>query len=183
MEDAKKQLIYLSKLALRSKTGLPDIDPFSVLNEVFSFATAQEMKTLLYNAGQAAIHEKYNWKEGSPGNLLFFYERLELLVEASVLIVLIPKHHKTAQRNVKTKPGSVPNLPCTLSDSEWANPLSVLEGFFTYQSIKKWKQQIQVWMEAGLSNYSVLEELKPGLCLPYYTWLNRLFDACWRLQR
>ncbi len=180
MEDPQKQLIYLNKLSLLSKKDVSDIDPFSILDDIFSFATVQEMKALLLEAGIAALTEKYSWKQRSPGNLLYFYERLELLLEAGMLVLLFPKYRKKATQKNSAGSASI-SLPCSLSQEELEDPLLVLESFFAFQPIKKWKRQLYLWMEAGFSNYSVLDEFKPGLVLLYQQHLNKLLDACWKI--
>ena len=176
---------YLNRLALT--TGDDEvIDPYSIITDFFHFGNIAEMKALFLESCRAALSEKYSWKQGSPGNLLYFYERLEKLVEACFLIFSRSKKKKKLPKKLKPaafkKVLNHPNLPCSLSADEMSDPFLVIQSFFEFHSIKEWKQDLYAWMEAGLSDYTVLENMEAKDILPYHHHLQKLLDACWYIS-
>lgn len=175
---------YLNRLALaRDADGN---DPYSIIKSFFYSNSISDMKELLMKACQAGLVEKYRWKEGSPGNLLYFYEQLETLVEACFLISTRietkNKLSKKMNRAAKKELLHTVCLPCSLSKTEISNPFSVIHAFFELYTIKKWKQHLYTWMEAGLSNYTVLDSIKTKNILAYHNHLQKLLDACWYIS-
>ncbi|GAC1425257.1 MAG: hypothetical protein NVSMB7_01530 [Chitinophagaceae bacterium] len=168
---------YLNRLALT--TGNNEvIDPYSIIKDFFHFGNLAEMKNFFKEACRAALAEKYSWEQGSPGNLLYFYERLEKLVEACFIIFSSKKHKTKLSKKILNNP----NLPCSLSADEIQDPFSVIQSFFELQTIKKWKQDLYAWMEAGLSNYTVLDSIEASDILPYHYHLQKLLDASWYIS-
>ncbi|MEP7279937.1 MAG: hypothetical protein ABI813_14905 [Bacteroidota bacterium] len=176
---------YLNRLAL-SMDDTNHIDPYWVITDFFCFGSLAEMKERLEKTCKAALVEKYNWKQGCPGNLLYFYERLEKLVEACFLITSSSKYKnrlvKKAKQGKLKEIESNPLLPCSLSAAELNDPLSVLQSFFQFHDLKRWKQDIYAWMEAGLSDFTVLENIAPKNLITYHHHLQKLLDACWYIN-
>jgi hypothetical protein len=175
---------YLNRLALA--TDDDGSDPYSIIKDFFYSGSISDMKELLMEACRAGLSEKYRWKEGSPGNLLYFYERLETLVEVCFLISIRRKTKnklsKKIKRAAKKELLHTVCLPCSLSTAEISNPFLVIHSFFELYTIKKWKQHLYTWMEAGLSNYTVLDSIKAKDILPYHHHLQKLMDACWYIN-
>jgi hypothetical protein len=174
---------YLNRLALTTADDTDAIDPYNIIKDFFYSGNITEMKDLFMETCRAALSEKYSWKEGSPGNLLYFYERLEMLVEACFLICTSKKHRnklsKKTRRMAKKAFARHLYLPCSLSKSEISDPLPVIKSFFEFHSLKQWKQHLYAWMEAGLSNYTVLDSMAAEDILPYHYHIQRLMEACW----
>jgi len=72
-------------------------------------------------------------------------------------------------------------LPASLSLAEFANPGIVINDYFETYSLLEWKQLLHSWMEAGLSNYSVLENIKTKDLLPYVYGMEKLLEAAYRI--
>jgi len=172
----------LNRLALN--TGRHEaVDPYQVINHFFDAGSITEMKKLFTAACTAALSQQYSWQRGCPGNLLYFYEQLELLVEACYLISINKKYNrkylKKIQHQFKKRSLQKIQLPTLLSATECSNPFLVMQSFFELHSIKKWKQWLYAWMEAGLSDYDVLQSIGTQSILPYHLHVQKLMDACW----
>jgi hypothetical protein len=172
---------YLNRLALAIDGDA--IDPYKIIKDFFYSGSITDTKDLFMETCRAALSEKYSWKEGSPGNLLYFYESLELLVEACFLVFTSKKHKKKWAKKIKRASGNKslphPHLPCSISADEMTDPFAVIKSFFELYSLKQWKQWLYAWMEAGLSDYTVLDSIESKDLLPYYNQLQRLMDASW----
>ena len=172
----------LNRLAL--STGRNDaVDPYYIINHFFDAGSITEMKKLFTAGCTAALSQQYSWQQGCPGNLLYFYEQLELLVEACYLVCIDIKHNrkylKKIQHRFKKRSLHEIQLPTLLSAAEFSNPFLVMQSFFELHSIKKWKQWLYAWMEAGLSDYDVLQSIGTQSILPYHLQVQKLMDACW----
>ena len=144
------------------------------------------MKGLLDEACRVALEEEYCWQEGSPGNLLYFYNNLEKLVEACYLICKEKKYQKKLSKRFRrvTEEKIIQDLilPCSLSKQEIAHPFSVLQLFFACQGIRQWKKDLYTWLEAGLSACTVLDSANANTLLPYRFQLQKLMDVCWYIR-
>ena len=181
-----KDYPYLNRLALTTDDDTSTIDPYSIITDFFYFGSIAEIKDLFMESCRASLSEKYSWKEGSPGNLLYFYEILEKLVEACFLLFKDANRKKKLSKKIKytlkKKLFKDLCLPCSLSADEISDPFLVIHSFFALQTIKQWKQAMYAWMEAGLSNYTVMDSIETKYLLPYNYHLQKLLDACWYIS-
>jgi hypothetical protein len=180
----KKVNHCLNRLALAGMKNPDKINPNLILREFCDVEELAEMKKLFQDSCKTALSDKYTWKDGSPGSLLFFYEQLELLIEACFLIYnkkgfkkRVLKKSKSARKKKLTK---YPDFPCSLNLEEYMNPLIVIEDFFDQRSLLEWKQSLHSWTEAALSNFSVLENINPEDLLPYCFGIEKMLEACYR---
>src|ERR1700722_13506269 len=121
----------LNRLAMTGMKNPDKINPYLILREFCDVEELAEMKKLFQDSCKTALSDKYTWKDGSPGSLLFFYEQLELLIEACFLIYnkkgfkkRVLKKSKSAEKKKLTK---YPDFPCSLTLEEYMNPLVVIE--------------------------------------------------------
>jgi len=176
---------YLNRLSLTAgKQGIDD--PYSVITGFFHVGNVAEMKKLFTATCNAALTEQYSWQQGCPGNLLYFYEQLEILVEACFLIYQDKKQKRRIARKLhrafRKKQLQDIVLPSALSAAEIADPFFVVQSFFELYTLKQWKRWLYAWMEAGLSDYGVLESIKAKSILPYHLQVQKLLDACWYIS-
>jgi hypothetical protein len=175
----------LNRLMMTEMKDPDKIDPFTVLREFCEFEDQKEMKNLFRQCCQVSLSKKYSWKEGIPGNLLYIYEQFERVIEACFLINIKETFRKQVERLAKTdkKKSSInqPELPTSLSLEEFQSPLIVINDFFKKYDLMEWKQFIHAWMEAGLSNFSVLESIKTKEVLPYVFGMEKLLDISYRI--
>src|SRR5450631_1617375 len=92
---------HLNRLMFKEKRSLDEIKPLETIQNLFRFYDLAGIKYMFRKFCEAAIAEKYSWNEGTPGNLLFFYEQLEGLIEACYLIYI---KKKISKRLVKKDP-------------------------------------------------------------------------------
>jgi hypothetical protein len=166
---------YLNRLALEEMADLYT----KVLKAFFKFDTVQGTIKSFNAACQAALAEEYNWKQGSPGNLVYLYERLEMFLEAYYLIK--NKQHKKVRHKKVTKSIKIDFeksvLPCPLSLEELQDPDGIINQFFDFNRLEEWKRLTHLWMESGISNFSIADNLQPDELLTYYQHIEKLIYA------
>jgi hypothetical protein len=166
-------------------TNNPDkTDPYEVIRKFCEFGSLYENKMMFRKFCEAAIADKYCWKDGPPGKLLYFYELLEALIEACFVIYREKRFAKKILKWIVAKEEEnhgAPFMPHSLSFEEYTNPLIVIKEFFNNNSLKEWKQSIHYWLEAGLSNFSVVESIEFDEILPFCYGIEKFVDACYRL--
>jgi hypothetical protein len=110
---------------------------------------------------------------------------LEKLIECCYLIYKKKGFKKRLSKKTKqhdlNKGKDHPELPASLSLVEFMNPRIVINDFFETYSLLEWKQFLHSWTEAGLSNYSVLENIKTRDLLPYVYGMEKLLEASYRI--
>jgi hypothetical protein len=175
----------LNRLILTEMKDPDKLDPYIILQEICDFEELQEMKKLFRKCCQVSLSEKYIWDEGIPGNLLYIYEQLEKLIESCYLIYKKKGFKKKLSKKTKQqdleKVKDHPELPASLILAEFMNPRIVINDFFETYSLLEWKQFLHSWMEAGLSNFSVLENIKKKDLLPYIYGMEKLLEASYRI--
>ena len=175
----------LNRLALTEIKNPDKINPYVIIRQFYDFEELAEMKKLFQDSCKAALSSKYTWENGSPGNLLYFYDQLEILVEACFLIYNNDEFRKRVLKKVKStknkKMTRYPDFPCSLTLEEYMNPLIVIRDFFDHHNLLEWKRSIHSWMEAALSNFSILENINPEDLLPYCYSIDKLMEASYRI--
>ena len=177
---------FLNRLAMQEMANTTSLDPFRILANLYYVAPPGDLQGMLRDLCNAAITEKYSIGKKSPGDILFYADLLEQLIEACYLIYTNksekkqqpgPKELKRIMKNMK--------LPVRLSEEECANPGLVIDAFFSYQSLPKWKLALYNWLEAALSSYSVAESIEPAEILSFSSHMEKLVDAgyCLAMQK
>jgi len=154
---------HFYRLMFTEKISPDKINPLETIQNLYRFYDLTGIKKMFRKFCEAAIAEKYSWNEGAPGNLLYFYEQLEGLIEACYLIYIKRKNNKG-----EVKKNQALFLP-------------VITEFFEQQSLPEWKLSIHLWMEAALSNFSVAESIEVKEILPYYQNIEKLLEAAYLL--
>lgn len=157
---------YLTRLSLDFLTSpATDLNPYPVLQSIFEFGSLPELQDLFRQFTESAMTEDYSWKEGCPGNLLHFSQLLERLMEASWL--LYQRHEQVVLRQEQpsqTLPGGI-------------------RSFFRYQPLPHWKQDLQLFTEAALSNFAITEVTEAGKVIPFCRHAEQLMVAAYHVMR
>jgi hypothetical protein len=124
--------------------------PYTVIADFFFTMGMDGAQEDLERWFQAAFSEEYSWSHGNPGNLLFIYEQIGALIEAAAAIA---------------------------SSSEDPS-LTVLKAFFGFMDLEGWKETLYSWLNAGLSDHSIVGVAGPDTLLPVCRHLHRLVEAC-----
>jgi hypothetical protein len=154
---------YLNRLMFAERRSPGKIKPLKTIQNLYRFYDLTGVKKMFRKFCEAAIAEEYSWNEGTPGNLLYFYEQLEGLIEACYLIYIKKKINKRQAKK----------------DQSFFLP--VINEFFEQHSLPEWKQSIHLWLEAALSNFSVAESIDVKEILPYYQNIEQLLEAAYLL--
>ncbi len=172
--------------SLKMQAGYADIVDFF---SAYSLAQARKYLEKILKAANANRASKLN-----PSNTLFFFEKLQQLYEAAMLIhqtkapreaiILVPeneapdlaKYHQYCGANIRYAPWYF--VPRSLSKKEYYNPYKVFKKLEAYGSQQTWIYIFHElrdytymkcsFMECG-ENYNILE---------IYILLNKLLEAC-----
>ena len=143
---------YLNRIAIAYNCNPLKVPPLQVIKDFFTYAQPAEHLKAFDEFCLAALHDQYRWRRGSPGNVLYYSEQLELLIEAAYLL------HQ--------KPHSKDKLDKVL--------IETLRSFFNYASLAKWKKRHHAFMHAALSKSSVADELSPVIIYKCTAFLKKL---------
>ncbi|MCG2612892.1 hypothetical protein LZZ85_01325 [Terrimonas sp. NA20] len=150
---------YLNRLALEHECDPQSLDPYWVLQQLFSDVPLEEMQELFSDFCEAAIAPAYIWKSKTPGALVRFVEELEQLIEGCFILMAW----------FKTTKG-----PISRTDE---SPAQVVRQFFKAKPLAVWKSWLHSWQTGALSACSVAEIVEPEDLLPFVQWMEKLFPA------
>ncbi|RYG53841.1 MAG: hypothetical protein EOO01_03250 [Chitinophagaceae bacterium] len=163
--SAPDKRYFLNRLALEHDCDPLSLDPYWVLQQLFTDTPLEEMQELFSDFCEAAIAPVYNWKTKSPGSLLRFSEELEQMVEACFLVLAWVKHEKRASKKTPE------------------TPVHVIRKFFKAKNLQGWKHWLHSWTTGGLSACSVAEIVEPEDLLPFVQHMEKLLIAAEALSR
>lgn len=137
----------------------------------------------------AAVADRYCWTDGPPGNCLWLYDQVLVLIrEAHTLWRLGEYEGETDLTGAAmARPGGKAyfrypaEVPRLLSVEECANPMRVVEECFSFKSYEEWTDDLHAWLDAALSNGSVTEHMDGSAIMPFCRHLRRLVEACYVL--
>ena len=168
---------FLNRIAAEYKCNPMKTDPLEVLKEFFEFSEPKEQLKAFDEFCVAALTNHYNWERGSPGNRLFYGERLELLVEAAYLIsVKTGKYQKQIVKPTKDT-FSVKQFPMPLTTKEYVRPFDFLESFFKHAPISSWKRWLSDFTSSAISNGSVSDEMDGVEIFWFVHYMKKLIYA------
>ena len=162
-------------------------DPYQTIAEFFTAADLAYYRRTIKRAINVASSDKV-WNKTSPGDLLWFFERLESAINAAYLI---NKEKKKSPLSIGKEDVFNPNLYCSwhgdltewdffprsLSLKEFINPYVAFKKFFKYLPLDEWKDQLRELMEFALGKTSFSEACADFDTLPIYFHLTKLVEA------
>lgn len=170
-------------------------DPFIVIKKFFEdYDLMYVRKTIA--SWLAAVYIKKNWKDESPGNLLYFYERIIRLIEAVWLINQIDNSERAANISSSHDPEQIQItdtdlycrpmhkkyawdiFPRSLSRKEFVNPYKVFSKFFQFRTLPEWREGLHNILHISLinANLNALGEVIDVLSLKKF--IGKMIDAC-----
>jgi hypothetical protein len=162
-------------------------DPYQTITELFTAADLAYYRRTIKGALNAACSDKV-WNKTSPGDLLWFLERLESGINAAYLI---NKEKKKSPLSIGKEDVFNPNLYCSwhadqgewdffprsLSLKEYIDPYLVFKRFFKYLTLAEWKEELHELMEFALGKTSFSEACVDFDTLQIYFHLTKLVEA------
>ncbi len=162
-------------------------DPYQTITELFTAADLAYYRRTIKGALNAACSDKV-WNKTSPGDLLWFLERLESGINAAYLI---NKEKKKSPLSIGKEDVFNPNLYCSwhadqsewdffprsLSLKEYIDPYLVFKRFFKYLTLAEWKDELRELMEFALGKTSFSEACVDFDTLQIYFHLTKLVEA------
>ena len=162
-------------------------DPYQAITELFTAADLAYYRRTIKGALNAACSDKV-WNKTSPGDLLWFLERLESGINAAHLI---NKEKKKSPLSIGKEDVFNPNLYCSwhadqgewdffprsLSLKEYIDPYLAFKKFFKYLTLAEWKDRLRELMEFALGKTSFSEACVDFDTLQIYFHLTKLVEA------
>lgn len=150
---------FLNGLALEHECDPQSLDPYWVLQQLFTDVPLAEMQELFTDFCEAAIAPAYIWKSKTPGALVRFTEEIEQLIEACFLLTLWIRLDKGAPKKTDE------------------TPTGIIRRFFKIRSLAGWKYWLHGWRTGALSACSVAEIVEPEDLVPFVQWMEKLLVA------
>jgi hypothetical protein len=162
-------------------------DPYQAITELFTAADLAYYRRTIKDALNTACSDKV-WNKTSPGDLLWFLERLESGINAAYLI---NNEKKKSPLSIGKEDIFNPNLYCSwhadqgewdffprsLSLKEYIDPYLAFKKFFKYLTLAEWKDRLRELMEFALGKTSFSEACVDFDTLQIYFHLTKLVEA------
>jgi len=169
-------------------------NPYAVAHDFFDCfelpIAVQFLKSWLYSA------DKTIWNKSYPAELLFFYAKLEALIEAAHLINQIAKPDTNAILLFTAAEQEAPNLmqanffvgwpkyyspwdyfPRSLNKKEFINPYLAIQKCFQFMDMPTWRETLYLLLYDAFVDYTVYEYVTNQKLLDLYRCLHKLLDA------
>lgn len=170
----------------------PQENYYTLLYQFFDYTTLSYCRGHLTELTLGAFADEYQ-PLPQPGNLLYFYDRLLTLLYALNGIL---KEDSNQQTEAEAEPNvadalSLPQcldglpwhaLPHHLTFAEINQPFIVIRSFFQFQNLDAWTLELHDWLEAALSNSTIIEWMPPDRLLPVCTHLYKIVEAAFVLH-
>lgn len=133
-------------------------DPISVIANFFDAYSLITFKTYFYEVLQTASNDHF-YKKGSPSDVLYVLEKLESLINVAYLIndENFMFEVSDTSNEVNAVHQNLETMPSMLSKEEIEDPKKVLVDFFTFKSLREWKQELIEVNSFALSNQPAQE--------------------------
>lgn len=126
-------------------------DPFKIIEIFFDAYSLANFKTYLIDVLKA-VSDKQFYQKGSPSDVLYLLEKWESIINAAYFLCEIDLgltissidnvFTELLRKNEKSVNESSDMLPLLLNKDEILNPQQVINAFFSYKSLKEWKQEL-----------------------------------------
>lgn len=166
-------------------------DPFETLDLAFSRAKVCSYKKLIQEVLNSACNRSI-WNKDSPGDLLFYFEGIESIINSCYVIernkVKINYRQRVCPDNLHFYCVNYPelavwgNFPGELSVKEFSNPILVMRYFFKYGSISEWKEILSDIFRYALTQDSIFHTGIDYDTLTLYLHLIKLVEAAHIVQ-
>lgn len=167
-------------------------NPLEVLDDFFSSAWLPQHIEELHKWRKAILEPSFFVdSKGSPVSLYTAYKNNLKLVEAAYLINAAYRngyHHysqsiaKNAEQ-LECEKQNWSHFPTLLNDGELINPLAVIEAFFNGFSLQEYREQLEEWLENGLSNQSADKWMESSKIIAVYENLQKLYGAAFLIHQ
>jgi hypothetical protein len=147
----------------------------------------------MLNSGLVSAQKAKSWKEGSPASLLYFFERLEELLIASINLLEDENKREDAKLPKEDRywrlteyeiycgwhGASTPwdFFPRHLTKKEFLDPWKALQKIKRYKDIGKWKEQLKDLLHDALSESILDNDMSGEEVLDTWLLLHKLLEA------
>ncbi|WP_149244289.1 hypothetical protein [Dyadobacter sp. 32] len=153
----KKCQKYLRKNSIWYRERIDD--PHKAITAFFDSTSVETFKTELYGILRACS-ENHPYQKDSPADVLYFFEKLESMINAGYII------HKISRKSTLDTLDTTESVPLfygqSANDTETSatsfigvdseEMIAILNEFFDYKSLKQWKEELYEICIFSLSN-------------------------------
>jgi len=167
-----------------------ETDAYKILYHFFDYTSLDMCRQQLKTWFAAAFAEDYAWKD-SPANLLFFYERFEVLLYACWLLSGKNKTNNTQKKKAawfrvsalsQHKAERIETFKF-LNAYEIQTPVFVLSAFYEKTNLDTWRTELHNWLEAGLGKQTITHICDTENILPVMEQLQKLVEAAYCIHQ
>ena len=126
--------------------------------------------------------------KGNPSSLLHSYKCNVRLIEACHLLLLFHKENlfevdASSLAQLENEKDIWLDFPMHLSSEELLKPLPVIESFFETFNLPQYREQLEYWLEFGLSSRAAGEFLDAADIISVYESMQMLYGVAWLVHQ
>lgn len=167
--------------------NLKEIKFLDSLQEFFGIRTVINHLTFIDKWMELLLGGKLHKKWTKPGDLYFFYEKVEGLFAVSHQLQETLEGHVTFEENItvkndllSTEKQTLDYFPYQLKEQELLNPVKAIRAVFKKHNLSYYQQMLQEWIVEGLNNNYTTDN---AVCIiPLYNNAKKLIMACWLIH-
>ena len=170
-------------------------NPYDLIEEFFGDGDLEDGKRDLSCLFEAGFSIEIIERDNYPVRLLFSFQHLEKLIEATYSIYLKIVGGKTVIRDLQEdhiiarlrllneKLQDWELFPCKLKLVEWLNPQLAIQAFFEHDSLSHWKDKLHDFVQASVTYGTVCECMEDSSTLyEDCVHLEKLIEATWLIK-
>lgn len=157
------------------------------IQEFFGTRTVKNHLTFIDKWMELLLGGKFHKRWTKPGDLYFFYERIEVLFQVSHQLHQTPKSFVELEASATVdkdflaiEKQLLTYFPHQLKKKELLNPLKAIRAVFKEQDLQYYQQTLKEWVAEGLNDNCATENA--DYIIPLYTNAKKLIAACWLIH-
>ena len=190
-----KQMKTCEKKSFKNRVILLDVDeinnPLSVIDAFFQSSWLPNQLKTLKRWRNAASFENKKYRNNNPSDILYHYELIIKLLEASWLLKSqnLGKLKKEADESreitlwhIKKENKKFGDYPKSLSINEIIKPSKVLKEIYKKTNLDGYRSILKIWLYDALGKTFMEESLGKADVIKVYESLVKLFEAAWLIN-
>lgn len=142
-------------------------DPYILIEALFGFAHLETLKEELTNM-MSFMYKNETYAARNPSNALIIYKALRSLLRCSYYLHLNSANYILGKADV--------HIPCSLTQTEFENPLIVFNKAFTYRSLDEFELALFEILSYAMNPFTDVITL--DLFTPHLH-IKKMLDASW----
>ncbi|RZJ76501.1 MAG: hypothetical protein EOO47_18520 [Flavobacterium sp.] len=158
-----------------------------VIQEFFGTKTVINQLTFIDKWMELILNGKIRKRFNKPGELYFFYDKINSLFDYCHEFVFSPETFKSVKKIsaattalILLEKKALSYFPYQLKEKDLLNPAEAIKNIFKHQSLQSFKQALKKWYEKGLNSRLFSEST--DFIMPLYANIKKLISLCWLIN-